>query len=126
MGYVQKSLGKDEKILKEFEVHWIPYVLGAFAALFIVGIPFLLSLIMSERALTSSRVVNKTGFIARRTAEMKLSKVENIRFSQGILGRILGYGHVEISGTGSGIVLFGWVKSPISVKREIEDHLPNG
>ena len=126
MGYVQQTLGKDEVVRREFPVHWAAYVVPLLLAAFVVGIPLLLSLIFSERCLTSKRVVYKEGFISRRTDEMKLEKIENVQFSQSVMGRILGYGNVEISGTGAGQVTLKKVSSPISVKREIEDHLPNG
>ncbi len=51
---------------------------------------------------------------------MRLSAIESIIIKQGILGRILGYGTVLITGRGAGDVVIKWMSDPMRVKREIE------
>ncbi len=46
--------------------------------------------------------MHKKGFIQRQTFEMSLDKVESVDVTQSILGRIFGYGDVEIIGVGEG------------------------
>jgi uncharacterized membrane protein YdbT with pleckstrin-like domain len=57
----------------------------------------------TEIAVTTTRVVYKTGFIKRHTAEMNMDKVESVDVDQSLLGRILGYGTINIRGTGASI-----------------------
>jgi uncharacterized membrane protein YdbT with pleckstrin-like domain len=54
----------------------------------------------SEFAVTSRRVISKTGFIRRNTTELLLTKIESVGVSQNILGRILNFGTIKIHGTG--------------------------
>ena len=56
-----------------------------------------------------------------KTEELKNSKVESIEIKQTILGRILDYGTIEFSGTGTSKVYFDNVDSPAAVKTEIDD-----
>ena len=59
----------------------------------------------TERVLTDSRYIQKIGWIARNTEEISINKIEEVVLSQTILGRILGYGSISISGTGSGKII---------------------
>ncbi len=62
--------------------------------------------ISTELAITNKRIIAKTGLIKRNTIELNHSKVESFAVNQSILGRILGFGTITISGTGG-------VKNPI-------------
>ena len=42
----------------------------------------------------------KVGIVNRRSLEMLLSKVETVRVEQSVVGRILGYGTIVVTGTG--------------------------
>ena len=55
---------------------------------------------ITEFAVTNRRVMLSRVFIARSTEEMNLDKVETVDVQQSILGRILGYGTMWITGTG--------------------------
>jgi uncharacterized membrane protein YdbT with pleckstrin-like domain len=55
---------------------------------------------ITEFAVTSRRVISKRGFIWRKTEEMNMDKVETVDINQSILGRILNYGSIRITGTG--------------------------
>lgn len=72
-----------------------PLVIGIF-----MGVKMLINRATTEIAVTNLRIVCKQGFIARRTSELPLTRVEEINVQQSMLGRILGYGRVLISGTG--------------------------
>jgi PH (Pleckstrin Homology) domain-containing protein len=54
----------------------------------------------TEVAVSSKRVLFKTGFIARQSIEVLLLKVESIGVNESFVGRALGYGSVVIRGTG--------------------------
>ncbi len=73
----------------------------------------------TETDVTNLRVVHKTGFIKRRTFEMALDKVESVDVDQSILGRILNYGDVTISGVGEGRETITTIASPLAFRSSI-------
>ncbi|MBF0293111.1 MAG: PH domain-containing protein [Nitrospinae bacterium] len=83
----------------------------------LTGINSLIKSKSSEFAVTDRRVIIKTGLISRRTLEMNASKIENISIDQTIIGRILDYGTIEISGTGGTKETFGNIAAPMAFKK---------
>ena len=53
---------------------------------------------ITEIAVTDRRVIYKRGFITRHTVEMNMDKVASVDVDQSILGRMLDYGTVHVSG----------------------------
>lgn len=90
--------------------------LGAF-------IPALIYYYNSDFVLTDRRVIAKFGLLSRSTSEQRLSKVESIHVYQSLLGRLLNYGTVTVTGTGSSITKFGPMVDPIDCKHAIEGQL---
>ena len=123
MGYIEKTLGSDEKVVSMFSIHWWSYITPLIFSMMIIGIPSLLKVISTEYGLTSKKVVSKTGIIGRNTEEMNLAKVENVEIKQGVLGRILGFGNVVVAGTGGSKVVLSNVSNPLKVKKDIESIL---
>ena len=151
MSYVTRNLSKDEEVREYIKLHWINYITTGFL-IFISVILLLLLLIdgglkeniiyialviffilwtlynflklyTTERVITNKRVIFKTGIISIRTEELKNSKVESVEIKQSILGRILGYGTIEFSGTGASKVYFNNVDDPTEVKTRIDEIL---
>ena len=123
MGYVEKTLSNDEKIVKKFSVHtlvYLQYILFIWLVFPIIG---LIKLLFVEYVLTNKRVVVKTGVISRNTDEMRLTKAETVEVKQSVLGRIFGYGKVIITGTGISNVVFSFVSNPLQVKKDIDSQL---
>lgn len=77
----------------------------------------------AEFAVTNKRVILKTGFIRNKTAEMFLAKVESVGVDQGIIGRILGYGSIEIRGTGGSLEPFTDIERPLEFRRQIQQQI---
>lgn len=75
----------------------------------------------SEFVVTNRRVITKTGFISRNAFEMRLEKIESINFRQSILGRLLKYGTLVITGTGDTAKSFKDIKFPLKFKRAAEE-----
>jgi uncharacterized membrane protein YdbT with pleckstrin-like domain len=73
----------------------------------------------TEIAVTDRRIIYKTGFISRRTAEMNMHRVETVAVEQGIIGRMLNYGTVHIRGTGAGIENLTMVANPLGLRSAI-------
>ncbi len=76
----------------------------------------------TEIAVTNARVIYKTGFIRRHTAEMNMDKVESVDVDQSLLGRILGYGTVDIRGTGASIEQLEHIARPLELRNAITVH----
>ena len=71
----------------------------------IISLKMMINKWTTERALTNTRYIQKIGWIARSTEEISISKIEEVDLKQSIIGRLLGYGSVSISGTGSGHII---------------------
>ena len=74
----------------------------------------------SEFAVTDKRVVIKVGWIRRRTLETMLSKVEGIGVDQSLTGRMLGYGSIEVTGTGGTREEFARIADPLEFRRQVQ------
>ena len=129
MSYVKDSLGHDEEILMMAKFPW-PYHFVAWGALLLLGIIgvgiIIWALMMihfstTESAITSRRVVYKKGLITRDTRELGVSTVEQIELHQGFWGRILGFGVVEISGTGDSEIRTHPMSDPVRFRRLVTD-----
>ena len=129
MGYVEDTIGTNEKIVYTVKFHWI-YTFSAFLYLlflgvFIIGIIIFIKMMINkwttERVLTDSRYIQKTGWIARDTEEISIYKIEEVDLSQSILGRILGYGSIRISGTGSGNIVLKSIDDPLIFQKYLND-----
>jgi len=104
---------------------WIQYFVGipgAFISL-AFGMGFLGSIIAyytTEYVVTNKKIVFKSGWIARKTDELLLKKTEGLDVDQSIAGRLLGFGTVSFSGTGSQKVVFGMIDNPLEAKKQID------
>lgn len=76
----------------------------------------------TEIAVTTARVIYKTGFIRRHTVEMNMDKVESVDVDQSLLGRILDYGTVDIRGTGASIEQLEHIAHPLELRNAITAH----
>jgi uncharacterized membrane protein YdbT with pleckstrin-like domain len=128
MAYINESLSTGEEISSLFSQHWIvriPMVLWLLLSPFFgltlpLAIYEYLRVRYTELGLTNKRVICKTGIISRQSEEMKLTSIETVEIDQGVIGRILGYGNIHVSGRGISDVVLRSVKDPMAVKRAIE------
>lgn len=147
MSYVDSQLLPGESVAYRTHLHWIIFVMPVALALLIAAIglsvvagadggPGGLLLLLtaaavpvawayithrtSEFAVTNKRVIIKVGWIRRRTLETLLSKVEGIGVDQGILGRLLGYGTITITGTGGTKEPFPTITEPLEFRRRVQ------
>jgi membrane protein YdbS with pleckstrin-like domain len=145
LGYVEDHLLPGERVKYRAHLHKLIY---AWPALFAAGMtalgvwPFtsnvmwagLLSIAVgfvpllithvkytsSEFAVTDKRVIIKVGFIKRRTLETMLAKVEAIGVDQGLIGRILGFGTMTVTGTGGTKEAFTNIARPLEFRRQVQ------
>src|ERR1700686_4111296 len=73
----------------------------------------------TETDVTNLRLVHKTGFITRKTFEMRLDKIESVDVEQSILGRFLNYGDVTVRGVGEGAQKIATIASPLEFRNYI-------
>jgi hypothetical protein len=82
----------------------------------------------TEMAVTTRRVVIKTGLASRKTIEMLLNKVETIEVNEPGFGRVLGYGSISMIGTGGTSEQFHKMGRPLefrsAAQQEIERLTP--
>ena len=116
---MRTQLKKDEKLLIIIRQHWIKLVLPIFAWLLLTtillllmtnySIAFIIILVTAIYPLieyinwkynlwgvTNMRVVDESGFFTRYSKESPLDKINNVEYDQPVMGRIFGYGNVDI------------------------------
>lgn len=149
MGYVERHLLPGERVLYKTRLHWVLFakpvlvvLAGAILAVLlrqaqdppwlwmIGGAVALVGLIWSfvhyvevmtsEFAATTSRLIFKVGLISRYTTELLLSKVESIGVQQGLVGRVLNYGDLTVTGTGGAREVFRRVRDPIGFRNHVQ------
>jgi uncharacterized membrane protein YdbT with pleckstrin-like domain len=76
-------------------------------------------MVSTEFGVTNRRIIAKTGFIRRQSLEILLSKVESVFVNQTILGRMLNFGTVTVTGTGGTRGSFRAIVNPIEIRKEI-------
>lgn len=146
MSYVSKVLHKKERVICNAGYHWwflfsgvfirplVLVLLGSFVITlgedmaYLVGlfyfaaiISFTVSFILfytTERVLTTQRLIVKAGFIFRRTEEIDIKKLEEVNLRQSILGRILRYGTIIVSGTGRGKIKMKYTRRPLEFMKK--------
>jgi len=74
-----------------------------------------------EMAVTNYRVVYKIGILNIHTEELVNSRIEAVSVRQSIMGKILNYGSIYFSGTGTSKVVFKKVYAPWWIKSQAEE-----
>jgi uncharacterized membrane protein YdbT with pleckstrin-like domain len=124
MSYIEESLSTGEEIRSLFKLHWVAKLPMVLWMVLIITIPLAiwewLKLHFTEMGVTNKRVILKTGIVSRHSEEMKLSSIETVEIEQGIMGRILGYGDVKVTGKGISDLVLTKINDPMDVKRRIE------
>jgi uncharacterized membrane protein YdbT with pleckstrin-like domain len=96
--------------------------------IWVSGLSFLLVVVIlfldwinNRLILTNLRASRQRGIIGKTIMEIGLTQVQDVKVSFGIIGRIFGFGTLEIESAGTfGKIVFRGIPSPMSVKRLIE------
>ena len=149
VGYIERHLLADERVVYKTRLHWVlylkPLLLTLFGAALTLALaqvadpPWLwyaglavavagalwwlvrwIELRTSEFAVTTLRLIFKVGLIARYTTELMLGKVESISVTQSLLGRMLNYGDLTVTGTGGVREVFSRVNDPVGFRNEVQ------
>lgn len=90
------------------------------AALFFTGF---LKRIATEMAVTTKRVIVKTGIIDRRTVEILLSRIESVAVEEPAWGRLFGYGTVIVRGIGGTPEVFQNIQHPLQFREQVQTQI---
>lgn len=107
---------KDQQGLK-FSALSLAFIFGALTIVFALHAWW--RSFMTEIAVTTNRVIYKTGFIRRYTVEMNMDKVESVDVMQPLLGRLLDYGSIRVRGTGASLEQLDYVAHPLALRSAI-------
>ena len=141
VSYLDDNLLSDEHVVYRAKLHpiifaravgvllagvvllFFPSLTQARTVVLLIGVlmlvPPLVSYQTTELGVTNKRVIVKTGLIRRRTIELLLRQVEAISVDQSLLGRLLGYGSITLTGTGGVREVFHQVREPLELRRRI-------
>lgn len=134
--YVNRNLANDEKVVYEAQVswasQWLLILLGIGTIMMGIGLVFLLVAVINvfttELVITNKRVIAKFGLISRKTVELKNSKVESVQVDQSIMGRLLNFGSIVVSGAGGPQAPIPNISAPLQFRSKLnemtEEHEP--
>jgi len=145
MSYVDRNLLQGEEVIYRARLHLVIFALPAgIAALglilavvvaswtvasvflvlaIVVAFPRYIRFVSSEFAVTNRRVIVKVGLVYRRTLELVLAKVETVGVEQSIMGRVLNYGTIVVTGTGGTKEPFKDIANPLEFRRKVQSQL---
>jgi len=126
MSYIDDSLIEGEVLVHRARVSWWSQfglvLLGVVTLIAVVGLVFLIwawiRVRSTELAITNRRIIAKFGFVKRHTVEINLEKVESLKVEQGVWGRILNFGTIFISGSGSSVAPIPNIADPLVFRRK--------
>jgi uncharacterized membrane protein YdbT with pleckstrin-like domain len=140
-GYVEKSLAEGEEVVAHgvwpfayWMFAWLvigcaaigavlsPAYLGWLAAIALIWFGLVaLHMHTTQFAVTNQRVALKRGWLTLSTQELAVSNVEEVRVEQTLIGKLLGFGRVVVTGTGEGVIAFPPMGHPIRFRQAIEN-----
>ena len=139
--YVDSNLTPGERVIYRGAVHWIIYLAPVMMLAFgiawagtgggrgglilaaIGGLGCLAAWIRqssSEFAVTSNRVIVKTGWLSRKTIEINLSRIESVTVDQDLFGRLFNYGTMTVVGTGGTREPFTMIDNPAGFRHAVQ------
>ncbi len=150
MAFPKSLLNDNEEVVLDLRPHWamlfwsevlvVVLLAATIATAFVAssqprvalvpGVALLVAVVMLLRKLvmwnsknfvvTNQRIIHREGVFAKSGIEMALDRIEDIRFKQSILEKMLGAGDLMIESAGeSGQNVFGDIRKPEVVKNEI-------
>jgi membrane protein YdbS with pleckstrin-like domain len=154
LGYIEETLGHSETLIYKARFHWLHYALAWIELLLLLALaawivffapvawPHYIMLLLCAGALlflfrsvlpfwtteigvTDHRLIVKRGWLSRSTDEIPLRSIEQVNFEQGPIGRLFGYGQVDVHGTGVDNLLIPPIADPVGFVKAIEDAKDN-
>ena len=128
MPYIEDTLGQGETLVAKAHFHWL-YTAKAWVALILLGwclIGIVIFFTMMTRkwtteiGVTTHRFVEKEGLFSLKTFEVALPNIEGVQVTQSVWGRLFGYGHLRIEGTGVDHMDLPNIADPLAFRAAIE------
>lgn len=109
------NLRKDESFVTQARVHWACLLPHIILIVFGIGLftiwASLIRMFTTDFVLTNRRLYGKVGWIKTTTMDTPLDKLNSISVDRGLMGRILGYGTVQVTSP-AGTYEFKGIKAP--------------
>jgi uncharacterized membrane protein YdbT with pleckstrin-like domain len=100
-------------------VRWPVVVIGA-ALIVVSALPKIVAWATSHFVVTTDRVVHRSGWFAKRSMEIPLENISDVRFSQGVFERVIGAGDLVLESAGEfGQETFTNIRRPEAVQKTI-------
>jgi uncharacterized membrane protein YdbT with pleckstrin-like domain len=75
----------------------------------------------TELAITSKRLIAKFGVASTQSIEIRFDRIETVRVKQSLMGRILNYGDIVVTGTGSTFDPIPNISRPMKFRAALND-----
>jgi len=145
--YLESNLTKDEVVVGRAELHKMPFKAAkiAFIAFCILAVVMLIAFgffavfsmlfgigcvgygILELRAIelgfTNKRLVGKVGFLSINRVDIPLNKADSISVTQGIIGRMFGFGTIVVASTASKQVEFPLIENPDEFRTKLMEQI---
>jgi uncharacterized membrane protein YdbT with pleckstrin-like domain len=109
-------------LYETFEEGILDTIVGIAGTLFLLAYPVrrLVDWLTSHFVVTSDRIIHRRGFIAKYSMEVPLEAINDVRFEQGVIDRIIGAGTLVVqSASEAGRQVFDHIRKPEEVQRTI-------
>jgi uncharacterized membrane protein YdbT with pleckstrin-like domain len=109
-------------LYETFEEGVLDTVVGVAGTLFLLAYPLrkLIDWLTSHFVVTSDRIIHRRGFIAKYSMEVPLEAINDVRFEQGVVDRIIGAGTLVVqSASEAGRQVFDHIRKPEEVQKTI-------
>ena len=102
--------------------YFSPWILVIFEGVLVfLMIVIFLEWICTKYYLTNLKLVEKRGVIGKRIVNIPLDKIQDVKCEFGIIGRIFGFGDLEIESAGTlGKIIFHFIPSPEKFQEKIQ------
>src|ERR671919_1899520 len=109
-------------LYRTFDEPVLDMVVGVAGTLFLLAYPVrkLVDWLTSHFVVTSDRIIHRRGFIAKYSMEVPLEAINDVRFEQGIIDRVIGAGTLVVqSASEAGRQVFDHIRKPEEVQKTI-------
>jgi uncharacterized membrane protein YdbT with pleckstrin-like domain len=109
-------------LYEAFEDGILDTVVGIAGTLFLLAYPVrkVVDWLTSHFVVTSDRIIHRRGFIAKYSMEVPLEAINDVRFEQGVIDRIIGAGTLVVqSASEAGRQVFDHIRKPEEVQKTI-------
>jgi PH (Pleckstrin Homology) domain-containing protein len=146
MGYITHSLGRSETLLYRARFPFF-YHVGAWGLLIAAGagaivadanrygwfaivmllagsaayLAIMVPIWTTEIGVTNQRFILKRGLLWRATQELQLRAIEEVNLDQGLIGRLLNFGRLDLRGTGVDDIHLPSLADPLGLRKALQD-----